>query len=121
MLISVRSLAGGNHRRKYQCLAGQNAKLDLIDTIALCRNKKLFKFEKSVASPEITNTLKEHRRNLSNASTSAKDDLNLTLITAEKKREKVLLCNADPGLIRKIYLPLMGYVREIEDIVKTKG
>lgn len=89
----------------------------------------MFKFEKS-ASASLASSLpnflneerKEHKRSQSNVS-NPKDDINVQLIAAAssaKKREKILLCEADPALIRTIYLPLMRYVQEIEDILKTK-
>lgn len=92
------------------------------------RNKKLFKFEKSASAslanslPNFPNASKEHKRSHSNVS-NPKDDINVQLITAAssaKKREKILLCEADPALIRTIYLPLMRYVQEIEEILKAK-
>lgn len=66
-------------------------------------------------------TVKEHKRSHSNVS-SHREDINVQLINANngKKLEKILLCDADPALIRNIYLPLMNYVQEIEDIVKAK-
>lgn len=37
-----------------------------------------------------------------------------------KKNEKSLICAPDPALIRKIYLPLLGYIQEIEELMKSK-
>ncbi|XP_063710115.1 exocyst complex component 4 [Culicoides brevitarsis] len=95
-------------------------------------NKKLFKFEKSDSASLASNLpnflsveSREHKRSHSNASnpSNPKDDINAQLIAAAssaKKREKILLCEADPALIRTIYLPLMQYIAELEDIFKAK-
>lgn len=38
-----------------------------------------------------------------------------------KRTEKKLVCAPDPALIRKIYLPLVGYSEEIAEMMKTKS
>uniref|UniRef100_A0A182QEV9 Exocyst complex component Sec8 n=1 Tax=Anopheles farauti TaxID=69004 RepID=A0A182QEV9_9DIPT len=38
-----------------------------------------------------------------------------------RKRERALVCPADASLVRKIYLPLMGYIQEIESFMKCKS
>ncbi|KFB36954.1 AGAP001694-PA-like protein [Anopheles sinensis] len=38
-----------------------------------------------------------------------------------RKRERALVCPADASLVRKIYLPLMGYIQEIEGFMKCKS
>lgn len=40
--------------------------------------------------------------------------------TDRKKSDKSLVCLPDPALIRKIYLPLLGYIEEIEELMKSK-
>lgn len=68
-------------------------------------------------------TVKEHRRTLSNASNTGDEQLNVKALLntdSKKKREKILICQPDAVLIRKIYLPLKVYVQEIEEIVKHK-
>uniref|UniRef100_A0A182PSL1 Exocyst complex component Sec8 n=1 Tax=Anopheles epiroticus TaxID=199890 RepID=A0A182PSL1_9DIPT len=97
-----------------------------------------------------TGGTKEHRRTLSNVSNSTpKDDalLNSSAVSAtsshllnssfhqhqpyyfggkdaaaeRRKRERALVCPADASLVRKIYLPLMGYIQEIESFMKCKS
>lgn len=60
---------------------------------------------------------KEHRRNASDISN---DELLYALSTGQNKTEKTLVCNPDPALIRRIYLPLLSYTHEIEEMIKTK-
>lgn len=81
-------------------------------------------------------TVKEHRRNVSDVSN---DNLNVTLnasgaktgssgggasfkttLPYEKQREKLLICTPDQNVITKVYLPLMGYIQEIEGFMKCK-
>lgn len=38
----------------------------------------------------------------------------------EKQREKLLICTPDQNVITKVYLPLMGYIQEIESFMKCK-
>uniref|UniRef100_A0A182Y3Q7 Exocyst complex component Sec8 n=1 Tax=Anopheles stephensi TaxID=30069 RepID=A0A182Y3Q7_ANOST len=89
---------------------------------------------------------KEHRRNLSNVSNSTpKEDtvsgnsshlLNSSFhqhqpvyfggkdgaaAAERRKRERALVCSPDASLVRKIYLPLMGYIQEIESFMKCKS
>lgn len=40
--------------------------------------------------------------------------------TDRKKSDKSLVCAPDPALIRRIYLPLIGYIEEIEELMKSK-
>lgn len=77
---------------------------------------------------------KQHRRNASDVSV---DNLNLKTAAAgsskssgsyqfqnqqaaEKLREKLMICTPDQNVITKIYLPLMGYMQEIEGFMKCK-
>lgn len=107
--------------------------------------KMLFKFDKSshTALLESDSSAKEHRRNASNVSnnTPNKDDvLNQSGVNGQnllntsfnkhlpgtpgadrKKRERALVCTPDAGLVRQIYLPMMGYVHEIEGFMKCKS
>ncbi|XP_053679714.1 LOW QUALITY PROTEIN: exocyst complex component 4 [Anopheles nili] len=102
--------------------------------------KLLFRFDKSshtadaggsLGSDAEANQSKEHRRNLSNVSNSTpKEDVllnssavNGTAASAaeRRKRERALVCPADASLVRKIYLPLMGYIQEIESFMKCKS
>lgn len=107
--------------------------------------KMLFKFDKSshTASLEAEVNAKEHRRNPSNVSNSIanKDDVlnqsglngqnllntsfnkHLTVAPGadRKKRERALVCTPDAGLVRQIYLPMMGYIHEIEGFMKCKS
>lgn len=81
--------------------------------------KTLFKFDKSSHTADET-TIREHKRNASDMSND--EQLLSALATNERNRlEKVLVCQADPALIRKIYLPLLGYIHEIEDFMKVKS
>jgi exocyst complex component 4 len=101
--------------------------------------KTLFKFDKSSHSqtnqPEeviTTTVVKEHRRNLSNVSVSKEDAvgvggvvqhlkiLSLPVDSKKMKREKVLVCVPDQNLVRAVYLPMMNYVQEIEQLMKAK-
>uniref|UniRef100_A0A182VMC0 Exocyst complex component Sec8 n=1 Tax=Anopheles merus TaxID=30066 RepID=A0A182VMC0_ANOME len=97
-----------------------------------------------------TGGTKEHRRNLSNVSNSTPKEealLNSSAVSANsshllnssfhqhqpyyfggkdaaaerRKRERALVCPADASLVRKIYLPLMGYIQEIESFMKCKS
>ncbi|XP_052897545.1 exocyst complex component 4 isoform X3 [Anopheles moucheti] len=97
--------------------------------------KLLFRFDKSshtadaggsqVAETE-SGQPKEHRRNLSNVSFhqhqpyyfGGKDS---AAAAERRKRERALVCPADASLVRKIYLPLMGYIQEIESFMKCKS
>lgn len=72
--------------------------------------------DKSSHSAE-ENTIKEHRRNASDVSN---DEQLLATLSERKRGEKKLVCTPDPGLIRKIYLPLVGYSEEIAEMMKTK-
>lgn len=97
------------------------AKLD--DKISL-RKKSLFKFDKAAASNHDTgSTVKEHKRNASDMSNDETLLLLSTTITPknqQKVREKAFVCDPNPSLIRIVYLPLVNYIREMEDLMKTK-
>lgn len=82
--------------------------------------KTLFRFDKSShIVPHDETTVKEHRRNLSDVSN---DENLLNTSTGErKKREKILICEPDPALIRKVYVPIMSYINEIEGFIKCKS
>lgn len=75
---------------------------------------------------------KEHRRNASDVSN---DNLNFILNatssksagssfkgsqTNDQRRQKLLICSPDQGVITKVYLPLMTYIQEIEAFMKCK-
>lgn len=63
--------------------------------------------------------LREHKRNASDMSTE--DLLLISPVSNEKRKsEKVLVCTPDPALIRVIYLPLLAYVHEIQELMKGK-
>lgn len=92
---------------------------------------------------------KEHRRNPSNVSNSTpkEDGLNSSSVSGtgtggllnssfhqqpyyfggkdaaaeRRKRERALVCPPDASLVRQIYLPLMGYIQEIETFMKCKS
>uniref|UniRef100_A0A1Q3F4T8 Exocyst complex component Sec8 n=1 Tax=Culex tarsalis TaxID=7177 RepID=A0A1Q3F4T8_CULTA len=106
--------------------------------------KLMFKFDKSSHTSllEPDTSTKEHRRNPSNVSNStAKDDVlnasgsngqNLlnssfskhtgpALGPDRKKQERQLVCTPDAALVRQIYLPMMGYIHEIEGFMKCKS
>lgn len=44
----------------------------------------------------------------------------MATLSDHKRGEKKLVCTPDPALIRKIYLPLVGYSEEISEMMKTK-
>lgn len=99
--------------------------------------KSLFKFDKASThtKAQFVDTIKEHRRNVSDVSN---DNLNAALnasggkagtgggasfkttLPYEKQREKLLICTPDQNVITKVYLPLMGYIQEIEGFMKCK-
>lgn len=76
----------------------------------------MFKFDKS--SHLALDGPKEHRRNASDMS----NDEVLGALTSNdrKKADKSLVCQPDPALIRKIYLTLLGYIQDIEELIKSK-
>lgn len=79
------------------------------------RRKTLFKFDKT--SQLVHDGPKEHRRNASDMS----NDETLNAMSEDKNRgTKTLVCQPDPALIRKIYLPLLAYTQEIEEMIKSK-
>lgn len=92
--------------------------------------KSLFKFDKSShIAPQAAGSFKEHRRNASDVS----NDENLAGLTGgsgksatgylherQQQREKLLICKPDQSVITKVYLPLMGYIQEIESFMKCK-
>lgn len=82
--------------------------------------KTLFKFDKSTHSAD-DNTLREHKRNASDISNEDQLQLAAALApTDRKKLDKSLVCAPDPALIRRIYLPLLSYIEEIEELMKSK-
>lgn len=86
-----------------------------VDLCCLCRRKRIFKFEKT--SQTVLDGPKEHRRNASDVS----NDEVLNVLNEDKnKGTKSLVCQPDPTLIRKIYLPLTNHTREIEEMIKSK-
>lgn len=45
----------------------------------------------------------------------------MNVLNEERNRNsKTLVCQPDPALIRKVYLPLMGFTQEIEEMIKSK-
>lgn len=65
--------------------------------------------------------MKEHKRNASDMSNEDQLLLATALMqTDRKKSDKSLVCAPDPALIRRIYLPLLGYIEEIEELMKSK-
>ncbi|XP_034131179.1 exocyst complex component 4 isoform X4 [Drosophila guanche] len=96
----------------------------------------MFKFDKSshVGSSGSSNSnnepFKEHRRNASDASVddnlsaqlggSGKGSTSGLFPHAKKQREKLMICTPDQNIITKVYLPLMGYIKEIENFMKCK-
>lgn len=84
----------------------------------------MFKFDKASASNNATEpSVKEHKRNASDMS----NDETLLLLSAsvtpknqQKIREKSFVCDPNPSLIRLLYLPLMNYIREMEELMKNK-
>lgn len=96
----------------------------LITKFFFCRKKSLFKFDKASASNNDTEpSVKEHKRN---ASDMSNDETLLLLSTSatsknqQKIREKSFVCDPNPSLIRLLYLPLMNYIREMEELMKNK-
>lgn len=77
--------------------------------------KTLFKFDKTAT---VHDGPKEHRRNASDVS----NDVMLSAINEDKsKGTKTLVCQPDPALIRKIYLPLLSYTQEIEGMMRNQS
>lgn len=83
--------------------------------------KTLFKFDKSSISSDNGNN-KEHKRNFSDIS----NDLQLiTTSTAsssikQDRAKRPLVCDPDAALLRKLYVPLIGYINQIETSIKSK-
>lgn len=48
------------------------------------------------------------------------DEMLNALTEDRNKGTKTLVCQPDPALIRKIYLPLLSYTQEIEEMIKSK-
>ncbi|XP_036675091.3 exocyst complex component 4 isoform X2 [Drosophila suzukii] len=94
--------------------------------------RSMFKFDKSshVGSSSNSDSFKEHRRNVSDASVddnmgaqlggSGKGSTSGLFPHEKKQREKILICTPDQNIITKVYLPLMGYIKEIENFMKCK-
>ncbi|KAH8336426.1 hypothetical protein KR059_010030 [Drosophila kikkawai] len=95
--------------------------------------RSMFKFDKSshVGGGSSNNdSFKEHRRNASDASVddnlgaqlggSGKGSTSGLFPHEKKQREKLLICTPDQNIITKVYLPLMGYIKEIENFMKCK-
>ncbi|XP_033164634.1 exocyst complex component 4 isoform X3 [Drosophila mauritiana] len=94
--------------------------------------RSMFKFDKSshVGTSSNSDTFKEHRRNASDASVddnlvgqlggSGKGSTSGLFPHEKKQREKILICTPDQSIITKVYLPLMGYIKEIENFMKCK-
>jgi exocyst complex component 4 len=93
--------------------------------------KTLFRFDKSSYTADVTtagvgnsNTLevnekRGHLRNLSNVSSSSAKEI-VTSISGKKRREKFFVCKPDPSLIRKIFIPMLGYIHTIESNANMK-
>ncbi|XP_017044206.1 exocyst complex component 4 isoform X4 [Drosophila ficusphila] len=94
--------------------------------------RSMFKFDKSshVGSSSNSDSFKEHRRNASDASVddnlgaqlggSGKGSTSGVFPHEKKQRDKLLICTPDQNIITKVYLPLMGYIKEIENFMKCK-
>ncbi|XP_070072570.1 exocyst complex component 4 isoform X1 [Drosophila takahashii] len=94
--------------------------------------RSMFKFDKSshVGASSNSDSFKEHRRNASDASVddnlgaqlggSGKGSTSGLFPHEKKQREKLLICTPDQSIITKVYLPLMGYIKEIENFMKCK-
>ncbi|XP_043651590.1 exocyst complex component 4 isoform X6 [Drosophila teissieri] len=92
----------------------------------------MFKFDKSshVGTSSNSDSSKEHRRNASDVSVddnlaaqlggSGKGSTCGIFRHEKKQREKILICTPDQNIITKVYLPLMGYIKEIENFMKCK-
>lgn len=96
--------------------------------------KTLFKFDKSPLTNDTNsnvgsstdNLIKEHRRN---ASDMSNDETLQQILSATSKSNqknnvglnKTLVCQPNSMLIRKIYLPLIAYIDEMEQLMKCKG
>lgn len=104
-----------------------------LEIINYSTKKTMFKFDKSsniagnAGSNSTREPFKEHRRNASDASIddnlvgSGKGSMTGILPHEKKKREKLLICTPDQSVITKVYLPLMGYIQEIENFMKCKS
>lgn len=108
-----------------------------FEIINYSTKKTMFKFDKSsniagnVGSNSTREPFKEHRRNASDASIddnlgsnlvgSGKGSMTGILPHEKKQREKLLICTPDQSVITKVYLPLMGYIQEIENFMKCKS
>lgn len=75
----------------------------------------MFKFDKTAQM--VHDGPKEHRRN---ASDMSNDEMLSAMNEDKNKGTKSLVCQPDPALIRKIYLPLLSYTHEIEEMIKSK-
>ncbi|XP_034661685.1 exocyst complex component 4 isoform X8 [Drosophila subobscura] len=98
--------------------------------------RSMFKFDKSShvgssgSSSSNNEPFKEHRRNASDASVddnlsaqlggSGKGSTSGLFPHEKKQREKLMICTPDQNIITKVYLPLMGYIKEIENFMKCK-
>lgn len=94
--------------------------------------RSMFKFDKSshVGTSNNSDAFKEHRRNALDASVednlagqlggSGKGSTSGLFPHEKKQREKILICTPDQSIITKVYLPLMGYIKEIENFMKCK-
>lgn len=104
-----------------QSFTEQNSNINSYFNRRKTQNKKtLFKFEKSSNTSENEN--KEHRRNASDMSNDENLVLSANLGNEQKKRrERILVCTPDPNHIRKCYIPLMGYIQEIQIFMKSKS
>lgn len=84
----------------------------------------MFKFDKASASNNDTgSSVKEHKRNasdMSNDETLLFLSTSITTKNQQKVREKLFVCDPNPSLIRILYLPLMNYIREMEELMKKK-
>ncbi|BFF91619.1 exocyst complex component 4 [Drosophila madeirensis] len=98
--------------------------------------RSMFKFDKSShvgssgSSSSNNEPFKEHCRNASDASVddnlsaqlggSGKGSTSGLFPHEKKQREKLMICTPDQNIITKVYLPLMGYIKEIENFMKCK-
>lgn len=92
------------------------------------RKKALFKFDKSSVmhseephQQEASQGDKEHKRNVSDISNELKVPAAANAATNGPTKHAPMICTPDASLLRIIYVPLIGYVHEIEVLLKQKS
>lgn len=118
-ITSICSLIDEKSTREYFCQKSKfvlEVKLNMIHSDFITNSRKtLFKFDKTPQT--VHDGPKEHRRNASDLSN---DEVLNVLNEDRNKSSKTLVCQPDPALIRMIYLPLLAYTHEIEEMIKSK-